>query len=386
MHVRAAQVPAQVARRSGGHVRRGAPSLAAWWALCCLSVASQAPSVAAQPHESAMSASEAPVPGDAPVDSSTAMAIDPRAHETSSTPGVSPPDARERARAPALEEAREAIARAQVRFEAGDYGAALAEFLRAHELLAGDPRQKPVLHNIAVCYERMFRYDLAYTFYERYLNEGNPSAADRAEVEEVLRGLRGLLGKLHVRTNVKAEVWIGPHIRLTAPGSAWVPAGPHVVELSAPGYETVRRELVVKARTEQSLDVELSPHPQYRALAPIYFWTGTLLTSAALLTGTAFGIGALNAHKDLERRHARDRLLVTREDEARVQRLALRADIAFGAAALVGVGSVILFFLTDFGRTEAESAGAHKPKPRGASVTPQVSAGAWVLQLSGKLP
>src|SRR5689334_10173280 len=92
------------------------------------------------------------------------------------------------------EAARTAVARAKALFAVGDYGAALAEFTRAYELLHDDPRQADVLNNIAVCYERMFRYDLALTHYQRYLDESTASAEDRAEVEAVMRSLRDLLG------------------------------------------------------------------------------------------------------------------------------------------------------------------------------------------------
>jgi tetratricopeptide (TPR) repeat protein len=243
------------------------------------------------------------------------------------------------------DEARTAVARAKALFAVGDYGAALAEFTRAHELLHDDPRQGAVLNNIAVCYERMFRYDLALAFYERYLREGSASAEDRAEVEAVMKSLRDLLGTVRITGVTRGEIWIDDRKLGDVAIDVLVPAGLHVIEIRARGYESQRRELRVSARAVHEVHIQLEPIDTYRGLPSTYFWVGTGLTAAAVITGTVFGVAALSEHSDGQREA--DRGLYV--DGKAADDLALQADVAFGAALALGVGTTLLFFLTDWG-------------------------------------
>jgi tetratricopeptide (TPR) repeat protein len=275
-------------------------------------------------------------------------------------------------------EARELTARARERFEAGDYSAALLEFTRAQELLASDPRAAGLLNNIAVCQERLFRYDLALVYYERYLHEANPTPEDRAEVEAVIRGLRDLLGKLHLTSNVRAEVWVDGRLLGHAPGDIQVPSGVRAVELRASGHQATRRSLQVAARTLTSAHFELEPLPSYHGIDRRYFWSGVGLTGVALVTGGALGLTALSQYHDAQHKR-REHLLKAEDDQHTMQRLALGADIAFGAAVVFGVSTVVLGFLTDFRGAEADRA------QRLASLTlqPQLSASSAGLGVTG---
>lgn len=274
-------------------------------------------------------------------------------------------------------EARELSLRARARFDAGDYAAALSEFTRAYELLANDPRRALLLNNIAVCHERMFRYDLALQYYERYLHEADSDPQDRAEVEAVIRGLRDLLGKVHITSNVAAEIWIDERAFGQAPGDVEIPAGTRVVKLQAKGRESAQRELTVVARSTQSVHFELEPLPEYHGIKPAYFWSGVGLTAVALVTGGALGIAALSAQHENERL-AREGLILP-EDEQHKKNLGLAADVCFGTAALFAVGSTVLFFLTDFRQLE------RAPAPRTLSLQPSIGRSTWQLSLVGTL-
>src|SRR5689334_23133066 len=81
--------------------------------------------------------------------------------------------------------AHQVVERGEALFALGNYDAARSEFQQAYRLLAGHPRRYIVLHNLALCYERMFHYDDALAYYERYLSEGGPAAEDRAQIEAV---------------------------------------------------------------------------------------------------------------------------------------------------------------------------------------------------------
>jgi tetratricopeptide (TPR) repeat protein len=287
-------------------------------------------------------------PEDMPNDAANQEYAGPEAAASGAPQPATPADAE----SPQTRQARELTARGRERFEAGDFRAALVEFSGAYELLEHDPRRAELLNNIAVCHERMFRYDLALHYYERYLREGAPDAADRAEVEAVIRGLRGLLGTLRITANVDSEIWIDDRPFGTLSRELLVPAGPHVIELRARAHESARREVRVVPRASQSLHFDLQPLPAYHGVHRAYFWAGVGVTSAALLTGGALALRALSVEKDAEALNRRE--LATVEDERKYKNLALASDLAFGTAALFAVGSTVLFFLTDWGKARSE--------------------------------
>ncbi len=285
--------------------------------------------------------------------------------------------------------ARRAVARGEALFAAGNYDAALTEFQQAYDLLEGDSRQYLVLNNIAVCHERMFRYDLSLKFYERYLSEGSPSAEDRAEVQGILRGLRGLLAKLRIESNVQAEVWVADRMIGQAPGEVWVPPGRHVVELRAAVYESARREVRVTAGQTVDIRFELQGLSQFSGLSPVYFWVGSGLTAAALSVGAVLGLEALREDSAGHDREERSRYLNLEEDEKRVKRLTLAADLAFGTAALFAVSSAVLFFLTDWEADEHPNSPENPSANLIASrvrVAPMFGTASWGLQLQEVLP
>jgi hypothetical protein len=276
--------------------------------------------------------------------------------------------------------ARELTLRARERFDAGDYTAALAEYNRAYELLAGDARRAALLNNIAVCHERLFQYDLALQAYERYLREGATDPADRTEVEAVIRGLRDLLGKLHITSNVRAEVWLEGRMLGYAAGNFQVPSGSRVVELRASGYQASRRTLQVAARVLTSAHFELEVLPSYHGIDRAYFWSGVALTCAALVTGGALGIGALGRYHDNEHLWRRELLPANAARQRAARRLALGSDVSFGAAALFAVSTTVLAFLTDFRR---EQQVRHKVGKAQMQLAPQAAAGHLEVTLVG---
>jgi tetratricopeptide (TPR) repeat protein len=244
--------------------------------------------------------------------------------------------------------ARASLARGKALFDVENYDAALAEFLVAHRLLDGHPRQYIVLHNIAACHERMFRYDSALHFYQLYLEQGGTDAEDRVQIESVVRAMNGLLARVSVQSNVAADVWIDDRPAGRAPGTLRVPPGKHLIELRAPVREPSRREVYVQAGASLSLRFELSRLSQYRGLHPAYFWTGTGLTALALGAGSAFGLNALAQSSAGRDRRRQDAFLNTAADERAVHQNAVAADLAFASAALFGVTSLVLFFLSDW--------------------------------------
>jgi hypothetical protein len=267
-----------------------------------------------------------------------------------------------------LDEARRRFARGVALAEAGDCDAAIVE-LNASYRLAPRPN---TLYNIAQCQERLHRYDLALQAYREYLEVAPPDDPGHAAVETAMRLLSSLLGTLHVRTNVAAEVWIDDRRSGEAPGDVPVPAGRHAVELRAEGYLPARSEVEIAGGEEREIDVTLEvarqevtihEHTTERVgISSVYFWltTGVALASAAVAGG--LGIWTLSLRDDVE---AEDPRLRTQDDLDRIDDAALLTDVFWGVAGGVAVAAVVLAFLTDWGgRDESgEPASAFRVSP-----------------------
>jgi hypothetical protein len=286
--------------------------------------------------------------------------------ERAAAPTDSASDAQSRESA-GLVRARAAVRLGEQLFAAANFDAALA-----------DARQYIVLHNIAVCHERLFRYDLALRFYARYLAEGGARAEDRAEVVAVVRTLRSLLATLRITTNVPAEVWIGQRHVGDAPGDVLVPAGHHMIELRAKIFETSRREIQVGTGDTVLLHFELARLSQREGLHPVYFWIGTGLTAASLIVGGVLGATALASHADAQDKSTAGLNIDAEKEQIRTQ--ARAADICFGSAIVLGLSSVLLYFMTDWN----EHAPADNALSANLAADPVHKA--FVVTLSGGLP
>jgi hypothetical protein len=231
-------------------------------------------------------------------------------------------------------------------FLAGHYAAALVEYSRASDILDGHPKQYWVLHNLAACNERMFRYDIAVALYEEYLRRAPPTETDRAEVTAIVRTLRSLLATLVIESSVSGEVWLDERRLGTAPGSWSVPAGSHIVEIRAERYESQRREVTLNAGQRHIDRFQLRRLSTNAGPRPAYFWVAVGLTGVAAIVGTTAGLQALSA-----RERGRDRAalyLDTQDDAERTRRWALASDAGFGAALLFGATATVLYFVTDW--------------------------------------
>ncbi|MBN1608799.1 MAG: PEGA domain-containing protein [Polyangiaceae bacterium] len=240
-------------------------------------------------------------------------------------------------------------------FEAENFEAALTEFERAYDRLQGHPKRFFVLDNIGQCHERLFRYDRALEYYHRYLAEGGPSAEDRETVEGVIRTLEGLLATVVIRSNVPAEVWLGDRQMGEAPGRVLIPGGRHVIELRARGYESAKKEISIAARETQEHSFGLQELRE--GISPLYFYGGAVLTAGAIVGGAYFGMKARSEHDEgIRRRDEIGAIANTTEDEDRVKRYAVTADVCFASGIVLGVGTTLLYFMTGWGSREQDPA------------------------------
>ena len=251
------------------------------WALVLMFVSGVAGRAGAQPSEEAGVAGE---PG----------------------PEDPPPDA-------AMVEAGERFDRGVRYYDDGDFGAALAEFLRAYELTGN----WVVLYNLGQVSQRMGRRADALRYFERYLAEGGPAIDEiegrRVEVETNLASLRERLALLEVAVDVEgAEVLVDDEIVGTAPlGEPLVlDPGPHVVIGRHPDHGTVRLEVTLASDTRESVALVLTspvgpgpgPGPgtppvveeEWSIASQWWFWT----ILGAVVAGGAVTAGVLLAPRD----------------------------------------------------------------------------------------
>lgn len=273
---------------------------------------------------------------------------------------------------PNVVEAREHLNRGTALLDQENYDAALVEFQRAYDLVGEHPARPLILFNIARAYERLFQYDLALQYYNRFLQEAAPDAPQRGEVQGIIRALEGFLATLQITSNVAAEVWVDDHHAGNAPGSVRVPGGRHVIELRAEGYSDSRREITIAARETQSLSFTLSELAgEYRGISSIFFWGATALAVVAALAGGGVGVAAIVRRGDVSTQLMDPvQMLDGGALEAAKREIAgyqLTADVLFGTAGVFAVTAVVLAFLTDWGGAPEESSSSAS-----LSVTPIV--------------
>jgi tetratricopeptide (TPR) repeat protein len=271
----------------------------------------------------------------------------------------------------ALAEARERIGTGEQLFEMGNFNAALAEFERAGTLLEGHPMHYLVLYNIGQCYEQLFQYGRAMSYYQRYLDEGGADAEDAGEVRGKIQVLRSLLGTITVTVNTEHfVVWIDGQRVGEDETEFMVPGGTHQVEVRATGFEVERQEVQLPARETRALTFELAAlAEEYEGTSPVLFYGSVGVAGAALVGGVALGIVARAARNRVDAANAAGGAqaitIATQAERDRIRGLSIGADVLFGSALLFGATALILGFTTNFGgdeEDEEEAASASRPR------------------------
>jgi tetratricopeptide (TPR) repeat protein len=160
------------------------------------------------------------------------------------------------------DEARARVEHAKQLFDVRNYEAAFLDFSRAYALLDGHERRYVVLYNLAVCAERLFRYDEAVSFYERYLAEGGAGAENAEEIRKVVESLRALLAVVQVDSSVRGELWVDNRRLHEVPGTVRLPAGRHESWSSKPDRKRACRSSCSRSLTTAGYRVTISTRAQ----------------------------------------------------------------------------------------------------------------------------
>ncbi|MBI5490268.1 MAG: PEGA domain-containing protein [Deltaproteobacteria bacterium] len=256
---------------------------------------------------------------------------------------------------------------ARLHFEAGvplaqasQWAEALVEFEAS---VAAMPTAVGLL-NVGLCQRNLGRNLDAQLTFERFMTEFGATAedVDRQDVENQLRDLRALLGRVAVRVDAAgAQVEVAGRPIGAGPIDRSVPVEPGDVVVIArlEGLDPVEQTVQVAAGQSvpvvlefptTSVAVEPPPPPppgggedDDGGVDPVWFWTSVGITGAAAVAWGVTGGLALAKNSDYADNASR-----TAAEQSDGQALALGADICGAIAGAAAVATVVLIFFTDW--------------------------------------
>jgi hypothetical protein len=159
----------------------------------------------------------------------------------------------------ALARAKELFKSGLALLDAGDPERALEHFERSRLLVPG----KGNTVNVAVCLDRLGRFDEALEAYEEVLTRFADALApeDRASIGPAMEALRSKVGSLEVSANVDGALVVDGHARGKLPRTTPVRvlAGSHLVRVQKDGYATCEKRVEMASGGAASVDCELAP-------------------------------------------------------------------------------------------------------------------------------
>ncbi len=257
-----------------------------------------------------------------------------------------------------IEAAREARVHFQTgmeHFDARRFRPAIREFQLAAQLVPS----ADLWFNIARAHEELSEHEQAVEYYRRYLRD-RVDPPDRERVEQHIGNLEEraeaarrarrhapTTGTLRIRSSVEGslvsvdgrELGRAP---IAAPLS--LPPGRHRLSVREEGYVPFESEVQVEAGVTTAAYADLEPATDYRAVrgGRLFTWITAGLGVVALGTSIYFGARAASLSGD-----AGDATTMAEQeaflDDARGW--AARSDYALGGAIVLGIGSVVLWFI-----------------------------------------
>jgi hypothetical protein len=291
-------------------------------------------------------------------------------------PAAKKPPAKKEAADPKRDEARKKYAEGEGKFLGGDWEGAYAAYKAANEAVPASQ----ALFKMAVCLEKLDKPNEALTTYQAFLGS-NPPAAMQPKVEEAQVRVTELKKKIPIVVKVTSEppggsVYVDGVVQMgTTPMEIKSPPGKHKVRVTSPGFDPFEKEvelepgsaaITVDALLQKAIPIAEPPPPapvaaaakpaeppppEKRSNVAAYVVLG--VAGAGAVVGTIFGVKALQEEKDFEEGEK------TTEKADSVEKNALIADMAFGAAITLGVTGVVLL-LTNTGGSDSAKAPASK--------------------------
>ncbi len=299
--------------------------------------------------------------------------------------------------APKLKAPQALIKSGEAKYLAGDYSGALSDFTDADA-------QKPSAQTaryIGLCQDKLGHLSEAIAAYKRFLSAPSPELAAQAEpirarVSEILT----TPGKIHVETTpASATVKVDDATTMsTGPADLVLPPGKHTLHVSADNYIPKDHDIDVSYASTQTVNVALDdappppapvvvapppptprpqpalpppPPPHHEISRKVVAFTAGGLAIAAAGVGTVLGVIALSDKHDFDQNPSFDK-------GNQANDFAVYCDTALGAAAVLGVTSIILF-VTDHDDAPAAATTSTTPKFSAAPMMTPHGGGASAL-------
>jgi len=257
-----------------------------------------------------------------------------------------------------MAEAREHFEAASRHYEAREFREAIREF----ELSGSLVPSADLAYNVARCYEHLDEFGPAKDYYERYLRE-KIDPPDRADVEQKIAWLgeqiearrqagreRATTGLLRLSVDpAGAQVSIDDRPMGAAPFAEPLPLPPgdHRLSIVAAGRQDWVGRVQVRAGDTTHAVAELPAATVHEAVKGGRLWTwiagGTAV--AAGLGGVILGAGAQGTMNDAQATYDAGDVATAHQLERDARSQADSADYLFGAAIVLGVTGVILYFV-----------------------------------------
>ena len=286
-------------------------------------------------------------------------------------------------------EARKNYADGEAKLGAGDYAGAYDAYKAANDIIPASA----TLYKMAVCIDKQGKVMEAVAAYESFLGS-NPPAKMQDKVSEVQARVADLKKKIGPPVVKVLSEPRGASVSVdgvaqagSTPIEIKLSPGRHKIRVTAAGHAGVTKEVDVEPGAPKTVDVSL-PREESVAMAPVpppgmpaappakpiegaperrsnvvgYILLG--VAGAGVVVGSVFGIQALGDKSDFNGGEK------TNEKADSVEKNALIADMAFGAALTLGVTGTVLLLSNTGGSdtTQAKSAGQ-----KTLSVVPVVS-------------
>jgi PEGA domain len=296
---------------------------------------------------------------------------------------------------PKRAEARKAYAEAEAKFQSGDYAAAFDLYKTANDAVPAPQ----TLYKMAICLDKQDKTTEAITAYSAFLGSTPPASMD-AKVSESQTRLNDLRKKAPVIIKVKSDP-AGASVSVdgvaqtgAAPIDVKVAPGKHTIRVTSPGYDSYEKELTLDpGAPDTTLDatllksapiaeatpppvIETKPAekagevpPEKHSNAAAFVVLG--VAGAGAIVGGIFGVKALQGKSDFNNGAK------TTDKADQVEKDALIADMALGAAITLGVTGTVLLLTSGGGdeksahasRTKFELTPVISPQRAGAAAT-----------------
>ena len=294
---------------------------------------------------------------------------------------------------PKRAEARTHYADAEARFQNGDFEGAYTGYKAANDLMMAPQ----TLYKMAVCLDRLDKTNEAITAYQTFLSSSPPASMD-AKVSESQGRITDLKKKLPAVVKVRSDPPAAAVMLDGAPQTGATPldvkatAGRHKIRVTSPGYDPYEKDIELEGGSEITVEATLpkssgeapaaaavvaetqpgekpAVEPEQHSNVAAYVVLG--LAGAGAVVGTIFGVKALNGKSDYNNTPPENRTSEMADD---VERDALIADMALGAAITLGVTGIVLL-VSNSGPSTPASKSALRADRTALKVTPVIGPG-----------